>query len=199
MTDNNVYRSVIFGGDGAVGKTSMCLSYKNGESLKEFNHIPTKIEHFLLKDFLINGKTVSVGFNDHEAGGEDWDALRHLGYRDVDCVVLCFSIDSKDSFEYINEYWYPFTKRYCPKAKRILVGMKKDLRDDKDWIERLAKHDEKLVTNEEGEKLSKKIKAEYYLECSSVTREGIEDVFNKAAEVASTVNINHYGRKCSII
>ena len=42
--------------------------------------------------------------------------------------------------------------------------MKKDLRDDKDSIE-------KLVTFEEGENLSKKIKAEYYLECSSVTRE----------------------------
>ena len=186
------YVTVVFGGDGCAGKTSMCLCYEKAKSLKEFTYIPIKIEDFLIKDYLINRKAVSVWFNDNEGGGEDWHILRHFGYREADCVVLCFTIDSKDSFEYINEYWYPFTKRYCPKAKLILVGMKKDLRDDKDSIE-------KLVTFEEGENLSKKIKAEYYLECSSVTREGIEDVFNKAVEVAYTVNINHYGRKCCML
>ena len=139
---------------------------------------------------------MEVNFSDYEGGGEDWWALRHLGYGSADCVVLCFEI-YRDNLDYIKDYWYPFTKKYCPKAKRILVGTKKDERDNKELIERLANHGERLATYEEGEELSKEIKAECYLECSTVTGEGVEDVFNKAAEVASTVYIDHdVRRKC---
>lgn len=193
--DNKIRRLVVFGGDGAAGKTSMFL-YHMGKLPAEY--IPVKIGDYVVKDYSINGKTVSVAFCDNEGGGEDWHTLRHLGYEGADCVVLCFVID-QSGFEYIEEYWYPFTQKYCPKAKLILVGMKKDLRNDQDWIERLAKHNEKLITYEEGKRLAKEIKAECYLECSSVSGEGIEDVFNKAAEVASTVNINRDRRKCCIL
>lgn len=195
--DDKKRRLVVFGGDGAAGKTSMCIYHMTGKMPTEY--IPIKVDDFLVKDYSINGKTVAVAFSDNEGGGEDWHTLRHFGYIEADCVVLCFDIESQNGFEYIKEYWYPFTKKYCPKAKRILVGMKKDLRNDQDIIKRLAKHNEKLVTYEEGEQLSKEINAECYLECSSVTGEGIEDVFNTAAEVASKVNINYDGRKCCII
>ena len=78
-------------------------------------------------------------FNDHEGGGEEWYRLRHLGYINADTVVLCFSISSPDSFLRMKEYWYPFTQKHCPKAELLLVGIKKDLRDDRDVIKELAK------------------------------------------------------------
>ena len=193
--ENVLHRLVVFGGDGAAGKTSLFL-HRMGRLPAVY--IPTKVD-YLRNAYLINGKTVEVNFSDYEGGGEDWWALRHLGYGSADCVVLCFEI-YRDNLDYIKDYWYPFTKKYCPKAKRILVGTKKDERDNKELIERLANHGERLATYEEGEELSKEIKAECYLECSTVTGEGVEDVFNKAAEVASTVYIDHdVRRKCCII
>ena len=183
MIDDKIRRLVVFGGESGAGKTSICIHQMTGKMPTEY--IPTNVDNFLEKDCLINEKTVSVLFSDYEEGGEDWNRLRHLGYKEADCVVLCFSVSSPRSFANIKDYWYPFTKEHCPKAKLILIGMKIDLRDDQETIDKLAKLDLVLVTYKEGKKLSKDIKAKCYLECSSLRSEGIEDVFNKAAEVAS--------------
>ena len=61
--------------------------------------------------------------------------------------------------------------------------MKKDLRDDEDVIKELSKAKEKPVTYEEGERLSRDINAECYLECSTLREEGTDQVFCKAAEI----------------
>ena len=60
-------------------------------------------------------------------------------------VVLCFSISSHEGFMRILKFRYPFTRKYCPEAKLVLVGMKRDLRDDKDVnIRELSENNENL-------------------------------------------------------
>ena len=198
MPYENDRKLITFGGDSWAGKTSMFIYHMTGQQPMEY--IPIKVDHHV-EECTINGKTFQVIYNDHEGGGEDWHRLRHFGYINSDCVVLCFNIGCPDSFVRMKEFWYPFTQQHCPKAKLLLVGMKKDLRDDEDVIKELAKAKEKPVTYEEGIKLSKEIHAECYLECSTSLGEGIEDVFFKAAKIASEVSIDHgyKKRKCCIL
>lgn len=87
------------------------------------------------------------------AGQEDYDRLRPLSYPDTDVILMCFSVDSPDSLENIPEKWTPevsrtkvsivFTKltnnslqvkHFCPNVPIILVGNKKDLRNDPNTI-----------------------------------------------------------------
>ena len=89
-----------------------------------------------------------------------------------------------------------------PKSKTLLVGMKKDLRDDQTVIEELAKAKESPVSYEDGEQLSRAINAECYLECSILKGKGIEEIFRRAAEISAEVFIDHDGKekkKCCIM
>jgi len=61
-------------------------------------------------------------------------------------------------------------KHHCPKAPIILVGTKTDLR----------KGQADGVSQEEGQKLAKQIKALTYMECSALTRQGLKEVFDTA-------------------
>lgn len=92
------------------------------------------------------------------AGQEDYDRLRPLSYPDTDVILMCFSVDSPDSLENIPEKWTPEVKfdiifnnnynnnkfyfyffveqvkHFCPNVPIILVGNKKDLRNDPNTI-----------------------------------------------------------------
>jgi Rho family protein len=66
----------------------------------------------------------------------------------------------------------------------ILVGLKKDLRDDPLAIEEMRKKSLKIVTAKEGNETGVEIGARKYLECSSLTGEGVDDVFEAATRAA---------------
>ncbi len=67
-------------------------------------------------------------------------------------------------------------KNYCPNAVFFLVALKKDLRFDSE-IDKST-----LVTEKEGRELAKKIKAEKFFECSALTRENVDEIFEAAAK-----------------
>ena len=73
------------------------------------------------------------------AGQEDYDRLRPLSYPDTDVILMCFSIDSPDSLENIPEKWTPEVRHFCPNVPIILVGNKKDLRNDENTKRELMK------------------------------------------------------------
>lgn len=51
----------------------------------------------------------------------------------------------------ILKFQYPFTRKYCPEAKLVLVGTKRDLRDDKDVnIRELSENNEQLAKREKN-------------------------------------------------
>jgi len=92
--------------------------------------------------------------------------------------LLCFSVVSPPSFDNIKTKWFPEVDHHCPEAKKILVGTKIDLRNDKKILEELK--GEKLPTTEMGENVAKEIQAKAYLECSAYTQEGLKRVFEEA-------------------
>jgi Ras family protein A len=118
------------------------------------------------------------------AGQEDYDRLRPLSYPDTDVILMCFSIDSPDSLENIPEKWTPEVKHFCPNVPIILVGNKKDLRNDLNTIRELAKMKQEPVRAEDGRAMKDRIGAYAYLECSAKTKEGVREVFETATKAA---------------
>jgi len=161
-------------GDGAVGKTSLLISYT--ENRFPVDYVPTVFDNFTT-GVEVDGKLINFALWD-TAGQEEYSRLRALSYPETDVFLLCFSVVSPASFENIRTKWYPEVTHHCPDAKLILVGTKIDLRDDKETLEGLQ--GEKLPTTEMGQKLSQEIKAKAYLECSALTQDGLRQVFEEA-------------------
>jgi Ras homolog gene family, member A len=112
---------------------------------------------------------------------------------------MCFGIDSPDSFENIYEKWVPEIKHFCPNICIVLVGNKKDLRNDEQTKNALMKMRQTPVKFEQGQALANKIGAFSYLECSSKTREGVRDVFETATRAALKKKVNSGHRKCLLL
>ena len=62
--------------------------------------------------------------------------------------------------------------------------MKKDLREDPTATGKIGESSPRLVTEHEGEIVAYEIGAEMYLECSSLSGEGVDTVFEIASRVA---------------
>ena len=132
------------------------------------------------------------------AGQEDYDRLRPLSYPDTDVILMCFSIDSPDSLENIPEKWTPEVKHFCPNVPIILVGNKKDLRNDENTKRELMKMKQEPVRPEEGRAMHDQIRAYAYLECSAKTKEGVREVFETATRAALQTKKKKKS-KCSIL
>jgi len=131
------------------------------------------------------------------AGQEDYDRLRPLSYPDTDVILMCFSIDSPDSLENIPEKWTPEVKHFCPNVPIILVGNKKDLRNDEATRKELQKMKQEPVKLEDGRTMAERIQAFCYLECSAKTKEGVREVFEQATRAALQVK-KKKSRRCKL-
>lgn len=97
---------------------------------------------------------------------------------------------SKTSLENIQNKWVSEIKNYSPDAIRVLVGTKKDLRDDEDQVMQIrARGLDNIVETEEGERVCKELKLNSYYECSALTQEGLNELFEAAIKEAL------YGKK----
>jgi Rho family, other len=66
----------------------------------------------------------------------------------------------------------------------VLVSLKKDLREDPIAIKKIGESSLLLVTEHEGETVAHQIGARMYLECSSLSGEGVDTVFEIASRLA---------------
>lgn len=79
------------------------------------------------------------------------------------------------------------------------MGLKKDLRDDPTAIEEMRKKSLKFVTEQQGEAVAREIGARKYLECSSLSGEGVDDVFEAATRAALLNFEKGEGAGCCVI
>ena len=66
----------------------------------------------------------------------------------------------------------------------ILVSLKNDLRKNTRVVEKMHENSLRLVTQLEGELVAVEIGAKRYIECSSLSGEGVHNVFEAATRVA---------------
>ena len=88
----------------------------------------------------------------------------------------------------------------CPGVPIILVGLKKDLRDDPLAQEEMRKKSLQFTSVKDGETAGQQIGARKYLECSSLTGEGVDPVFEAATRAALlTFEKGEGGGCCTIL
>ncbi|XP_077292876.1 cdc42 homolog [Arctopsyche grandis] len=181
-------------GDGAVGKTSMLMSYANNKFPVEY--VPTVFDTYVAV-VLIRGEPHDFSLFD-TAGQEDYDRLRPLSYPNTNVFLVCFSVVYPDSFENVKFKWVPEIAHFNNKPQFLLVGTRIDQRDDTEIINKLQKQKQRVIQRKQGEKLAKELKAVKYVECSALTREGLNDVFDEAI-MATIIKRKSTKKLCSVM
>lgn len=185
-TDHVYRKKLVVVGDGGCGKTSLLIVFSKDEFPED--HVPTIFDNYVA-DIEIERKKVrrkdrvELSLWD-TAGQEEYDRLRVLSYPYTDVILMCFSVDNPDSLENINQKWVPEIRNYCPKVPIILVGNKRDLRNDAKVVNNLARQKQLPVKPAEGREIMEKIGAVAYLECSAKSREGVRQIFEAASKAA---------------
>nr|KAG5712279.1 hypothetical protein BaRGS_023858 [Batillaria attramentaria] len=146
---------VVVVGDGAVGKTSLLVSYIVDRFPTE--HVPTVFANYA-KEAMVCGERVNL-----------W---------------LCDT--AGQSLHSVADKWLPEVRFHCPTAQFLLVATKLDLRNSEAEHARLAKEGMKTVPEEEGQQLAKDLNMDGYIECSALTQDGLNEVFDYAARLALT-------------
>lgn len=119
-------KKIVIVGDGSSGKT--CLLHVFFEDVYPNIYVPTVFDSFSTV-IEVDGKTVKLALWD-TAGQDDYDRLRPLSYPNSDVVIVCYSIDMPSSLINVTDKWVPEVRYFCPDVPLILVGNKKDLRDE---------------------------------------------------------------------
>ena len=163
-------------GDGGCGKTSLLSTFKDGEFPKDY--MPTVFETSVATVEVKNKKIQLMLFD--TAGQEDYDRLRPISYPETSVLLLCFALDSRDSFENVRDKWVPEIEHFCPGVPFLLVGTKSDLRQDRRRKSQLAREGTEIIASAEGEEMANKINADGYMECSAKTNTNVKEVMMAA-------------------
>lgn len=110
-------------------------------------YVPTVFENYVA-DVVVDGKRVELALWD-TAGQEDYDRLRPLSYPDSHVILICFAVDSPDSLDNVQEKWISEVLHFCSGLPIILVGCKKDLRNDPKTVDELRRTGQRPVTSQE--------------------------------------------------
>jgi Rho family protein len=181
-TETNARKLVIVG-DGACGKTSLLCVFTLGEFPKEYH--PTVFENYVT-DCRVDGKSVQLALWD-TAGQEEYERLRPLSYSKAHVILIGFAVDSRDSLDNARTKWIHEVRDLCPNVPVILVGLKKDLRTDPVAIDEMRRKSTEFVSPTHADQVAKDMGARRYLECSALTGEGVDDVFEIATRASLLV------------
>ncbi|KAK7914514.1 GTP-binding protein RHO3 [Apiospora marii] len=186
-----VQRKLVLLGDGASGKTSLLNVFTRGYFPTVYE--PTVFENYV-HDIFVDSVHIELSLWD-TAGQEEFDRLRSLSYDNTDVVVLCFSVDSKDSLENVESKWVGEIQENCPGVKLVLVALKCDLRENNEDEDEPAagaadgaqREKKPMIDYNQGLEVARRIKAMRYLECSAMKNRGVNEAFTEAARVALSV------------
>ena len=163
---------VVFLGESTVGKTSIISCFAQGE----FNQEQTSTigACFTMKKIILDDKTeIKLKIWD-TAGQERFRALTPMYYRDADVAILVFAVDDKDSFEKLQRWIDDLSRDIKIMPPLIIVGNKIDL------------FEQRKISSDDAEKFAESVSATF-LECSAKSKEGIEEIFTTAGELASKI------------
>lgn len=199
-----VQRKLVLLGDGACGKTSLLNVFTRGYFPTVYE--PTVFENYV-HDIFVDNVHIELSLWD-TAGQEEFDRLRSLSYDDTDLIMLCYSVDSKDSLENVESKWVGEIADNCPGVKLVLVALKCDLReasdDDEDGVEGGTagpgqREKKPMINYDQGLEVARRINALRYLECSAMRNRGVNEAFTEAARVALTVRKEREDRRCIVM
>ncbi|XP_055533001.1 ras-like GTP-binding protein RhoL [Wyeomyia smithii] len=159
--------NIVVVGDGMVGKTCLLHAYTNPDSSFNIDYTPTIYDKGSI-DLRLNGTDYTIQLHD-TAGQEDFERIRRQFYKQANCFLLCYSIDSRVSFENVTAKWIPELTANL-RLPIVLVATKVDTR----------RHTNKEVSTREGEQLARKINANAFIECSAKDGSNVEQAIEEA-------------------
>jgi len=173
-------KKLVIVGDGAIGKTCLLIVFSTGMFPEKY--VPTVFENYIAPVKLDN-KKIELALWD-TAGQEDYDRLRPLSYPDSDVILITFSVTNPISLNNVTEKWVPEVTHFASETPYLLVGLKTDLRFNLITLTELNQLDLVPVTEKEGHQIAKQIGALRYIECSSKTRDNVDEVFHLATRAS---------------
>lgn len=155
-------------GDSGVGKTCLVESYTSGSFPRSY--IPTILDVY---SALVNVGDDSITLRIFDLSG----LKENVNYRkeimkNCDVVILCYAMTSVQSLQSIENYWISEIEEIQSPIQVVLAGTQSDLLNFK-------KHEFEPIEFKAKE-LGKKLGIESCLECSSLTQNGVKNVFDQA-------------------
>ncbi|MBN3310207.1 rho-related GTP-binding protein RhoH [Amia ocellicauda] len=160
-------------GDSAVGKTALLVRFTS-ETFPDC-YTPTVYENTGVEVFM-DGIQISLGLWD-TAGNDTFKGIRPMSYQQADVVLLCYSVANHNSYVNVRHKWIDEVRDYLPSAPVLVVATQTDQRE-------MGPHRANCITSAEGKKLAHDIRAKGYLECSSLSNRGVQQVFECAVRTA---------------
>eukprot|EP01094_Clydonella_sp_ATCC50884_P017470 TRINITY_DN3059_c0_g1_i1.p2 TRINITY_DN3059_c0_g1~~TRINITY_DN3059_c0_g1_i1.p2 ORF type:complete len:251 (-),score=99.46 TRINITY_DN3059_c0_g1_i1:155-907(-) len=152
-TSSSAYKVVILG-QRQSGKTSLVMRHVRGTFPD--GHVPPSCD-------LIQGER--FGIQDTSEESYSYERMREANYGDTDVVVVCFKLSDEEAPETVPERWRHEIDEHLQGKPIILVGTMADL--------------EHKVSESQGQAMADEMGAVCYRECSSLTGQGVDDVFDQ--------------------
>src|SRR5262245_50261711 len=91
--------------------------------------------------------------------------------------MFCFSVVDMNTLTILESKFIPEVHHHLgTNQAAILVGMKEDLLENKEFCERLKEKNQCTVTRKEAEEVSRRMRYPYF-QCSSITKNGFDSIF----------------------
>ena len=120
------------------------------------------------------------------AGQEEWEQLRRMMYANTDVFLVCYSCLQPSSFDNIEKKWIPDVRNHDPTSLVILVALCIDLRTSptRDLsVSSSSSASAGLITTRQGADLAKRLNCNAFIECSSMLRFHVREVFECAIDI----------------
>jgi small GTP-binding protein len=175
---------VVLVGDTKVGKSCILSRFVQG---KFDRNMPATIgAAFLTKVITTPNGPVRLQLWD-TAGQEKFRSLAPMYYRSSAVAVLVYDVTAKSSLDGLEDWAAEIADKAPHNIKLVVIGNKIDMAD------------ERRGPQSAGQELDRSLSAVHYGETSAKTGEGINDVFNKIAELDITQDsVQETARKAPI-
>eukprot|EP00697_Spironema_sp_BW2_P017229 gnl/Spiro4/8837_TR4652_c0_g2_i1.p1 gnl/Spiro4/8837_TR4652_c0_g2~~gnl/Spiro4/8837_TR4652_c0_g2_i1.p1 ORF type:complete len:298 (+),score=46.79 gnl/Spiro4/8837_TR4652_c0_g2_i1:82-975(+) len=182
-------------GPGGVGKSAITSRFVTGRFIRTYD--PT-IEDSKRHQFEIDGEVALLDILD-TAGQEDFITLRSQWMVNKDGFVFVYSVDDRHSFEMLSKFWSDLSQMHPEKMHPsrgdgqggiplVVVANKADLRD------------RRTVSESEGRTLARSFNNASYQECSAMTGDGVNNIFDTLVrEIRKVQKPRKKKRKCLVL
>ncbi|XP_071397070.1 rho-related GTP-binding protein RhoH [Centroberyx affinis] len=160
-------------GDSAVGKTALLVRFTS-ETFPD-SYKPTVYENTGV-DVYMDGVQISLGLWD-TAGNDTFRQIRPMSYKQADVVLICYSVANPNSLASIQHKWIAEVRENLPRVPVLVVATQTDLRET-------GAHRASCISAAEGKRVAHEVQAKGYMECSSLSNRGVQQVFEHAVRTA---------------
>ncbi|KAK5866089.1 hypothetical protein PBY51_020305 [Eleginops maclovinus] len=171
-TDEMSLKCVLVG-DSAVGKTALLVRFTSETYLD--NYQPTVFENTGVEVYM-DGVQINLGLWD-TAGSDNFRQIRPRSYQQADVVLICYSVANPNSLASVQHKWIAEVRENLPRVPVLVVATQTDLRE-------IGAYRGSCISAAEGRRVAHEVHAKGYLECSSLSNRGVQQVFENAVRTA---------------